>query len=289
MTTATEAPATAEAPKGPVIELIPLGNNLGRVVLTIANPVSLARFQQEYGTLLQQFQRIQQLQARIQSALTTVEREALAKVGESEVKDFNDKDGVFAKVWNFNVPVLANRQTTFINTALRLFAVVSDEEATKARAAKDFKDEQLVNRDGKNLLHTADIRGFEFVVQFDQFAKVLQARRDAFVQLTQLLANSKDEEQKKNIQKQLDETRGLLEKGNEEMAKSVGYSITHNYEVEVLESKFVFLLNQEEVNQVSSLFANAQQQAGAEAAKGVEAPKAVEAKAVEAKKVEAKK
>ena len=285
MTTAAETPATAEAPKGPVIELIPLGNNLGRVVLTIANPVSLARFQQEYGTLLQQFQRIQQLQARIQSALTTVEREALAKVGESEVKDFNEKDAVFAKVWNFNVPVLANRQTTFINTALRLFAVVSDEEAGKARAAKDFKEEQLVKRDGKNLLHTADIRGFEFVVQFDQFAKVLQARRDAFVQLTQLLAQAKDEEQKKNIQKQLDETRVLLEKGNEEMAKSVGYSITHNYEVEVLESKFVFLLNQEEVNQVSNLFANAQ----AEAAKATaEAPKA-EAPKAEAKKVEAKK
>jgi hypothetical protein len=285
MTTAAETPATAEAPKGPVIELIPLGNNLGRVVLTIANPVSLARFQQEFGTLLQQFQRIQQLQTRIQSALTTVEREALAKVGESEVKDFNEKDAVFAKVWNFNVPVLANRQTTFINTALRLFAVVSDEEAGKARAAKDFKEEQLVKRDGKNLLHTADIRGFEFVVQFDQFAKVLQARRDAFVQLTQLLANAKDEEQKKNIQKQLDETRGLLEKGNEEMAKSVGYSITHNYEVEVLESKFVFLLNQEEVNQVSSLFANAQQQQAA----GADAPKAVEAPKAEAKKVEAKK
>ncbi|MEN9815961.1 MAG: hypothetical protein RLZZ412_1943 [Verrucomicrobiota bacterium] len=285
MTTAAETPATAEAPKGPVIELIPLGNNLGRVVLTIANPVSLARFQQEFGTLLQQFQRIQQLQTRIQSALTTVEREALAKVGESEVKDFNEKDAVFAKVWNFNVPVLANRQTTFINTALRLFAVVSDEEAGKARAAKDFKEEQLVKRDGKNLLHTADIRGFEFVVQFDQFAKVLQARRDAFVQLTQLLANAKDEEQKKNIQKQLDETRGLLEKGNEEMAKSVGYSITHNYEVEVLESKFVFLLNQEEVNQVSSLFANAQQQQAA----GADAPKAAEAPKAEAKKVEAKK
>jgi hypothetical protein len=285
MTTATETPATTEAPKGPVIELIPLGNNLGRVVLTIANPVSLARFQQEYGTLLQQFQRIQQLQSRIQAALTTVEREALAKVGESEVKDFNEKDAVFAKVWNFNVPVLANRQTTFINTALRLFAVVSDEEAGKARAAKDFKEEQLVKREGKNLLHTADIRGFEFVVQFDQFAKVLQARRDAFVQLTQLFANAKDEEQKKTIQKQLDETRALLEKGNEEMAKSVGYSITHNYEVEVLESKFVFLLNQEEVNQVSSLFANAQQQQAAAA----DAPKAVEAPKAEAKKVEAKK
>jgi len=282
---ATEAPAApAEAPKGPLIEILPLGQNLARVVLTISNQASLARFQQELQTLGQHFGRLQQLQQRIQVALTTVERDALTKVAEAELKDFNEKDAVFAKVWNFNVPVLANRQTTFINTALRLFAVVSDEEAGKARAAKDFKEEQLVKRDGKNLLHTADIRGFEFVVQFDQFAKVLQARRDAFVQLTQLLANAKDEEQKKNIQKQLDETRGLLEKGNEEMAKSVGYSITHNYEVEVLESKFVFLLNQEEVNQVSSLFANAQQQAA-----GADAPKAAEAPKAEAKKVEAKK
>ena len=69
------------------------------------------------------------------------------------------------------------------------------------------------------------------------------------------------------------------------MAKSVGYSITHNYEVEVLESKFVFLLNPEEVTPVSSLFANAQQQQAA----GADAPKAVEAPKAEAKKVEAKK
>jgi ribosomal protein L12E/L44/L45/RPP1/RPP2 len=60
------------------------------------------------------------------------------------------------------------------------------------------------------------------------------------------------------------------------MAESVGYSITHNYEVEVLESKFVILLNQEEVNQVQGLFANAQQQqaaAAAAVAPAVEAPK----------------
>jgi hypothetical protein len=56
------------------------------------------------------------------------------------------------------------------------------------------------------------------------------------------------------------------------MAESVGYSITHNYEVEVLESKFVILLNQEEVNQIQGLIANAQQQQAA-AAPVVEAPK----------------
>jgi len=269
---ASETPAApAEAPKGPVIELIPLGQNLGRVVLTISNQGSLARFQQELQTLGQHFGRIQQIQQRIQAALTTVERDALNKVGEAEVKDFAEKDAVFAKVWGFNVPAVANRQATFVNTALRLFAVVSEEEAAKARADKNFKEEQLVVRGDRRLLQTAEIRGLDLVVQFDQFAKVLQARRDAAIQLTQLLKRAEKDEDKARIQTQLDQTLELLNKGNKEMAESVGYSITHNYEVEVLESKFVILLNQEEVTQVQGALANAQQQAAA--APAAEAPK----------------
>mgnify|MGYP006919622125 CR=1 len=274
---ATETPAApAEAPKGPIIELIPLGQNLARVVLTISNQGSLARFQQELQTLGQHFGRIQQIQQRIQSALTTVERDALTKVGEAEVKDFAEKDAVFAKVWGFNVPAVANRQATFVNTALRLFAVVSEEEAAKARASADFKEDQLVIRGDRRLLQTAEIRGLDLVIQFDQFAKVLQARRDAVIQLTELQKRSTNDEEKARIQTQLDQTLELLNKGNKEMAESVGYSITHNYEVEVLESKFVILLNQEEVNQVQGLFANAQQQqqqAAPAVAPAAEAPK----------------
>ena len=255
------APAQTEAPKGPVIELLPLGQNLARVVLTISNQASLARFQQEIGTLGQQFGRIQQLQQRIQSALTTVERDALIKVAEAEVKDFNDKDAIFAKTWNFSLPTLANRQTALINTALRLLAVVSDDDIAKARTDKDFKEEHLITRGDRRLLQTAEIRGLEFIVQFEQFAKVLQARRDAFLQLTELLKRATDEAQKKSIQDQLDQATELLNKGNQEMLQSVGYSLTHNYEVEILEAKFVFLLNQEEVNQVTQAIAAAQKQA----------------------------
>ena len=270
---AIETPsAPAEAPKGPTIELIPLGQNLARVVLTISNQGSLARFQQELQTLGQHFGRIQQLNQRIQSALTTVERDALVKVAEAEVKDFNEKDAVFAKVWGFNIPAVANRQSTFINTALRLLAVVSEEEAVKARTDKNFKEEQLVIRGDRRLLQTAEIRGLDLVVQFDQFAKVLQARRDAVVQLNGLLQRATNEEEKARIQTQLDQTLELLNKGNKEMVESVGYSITHNYEVEVLEAKFVILLNQDEVNQIQGLIANAQQQAQA-AAPAAEMPK----------------
>jgi len=272
----TEAPAApAEAPKGPAIEILPLGQNLARVVLTISNQASLARFQQELQTLGQHFGRLQQLQQRIQTALTTVERDALTKVAEAELKDFNEKDAVFAKVWGFNIPAIANRQSTFVNTGLRLLAVVSEEELTKARADKNFKEEQVIVRGDRRLLQTAEIRGFALVVQFDQFVKVLQARRDAFLQLTELLKRAEKDEEKARIQTQLDQTRELLEKGNKEMAESVGYSITHNYEVEVLESKFVILLNQEEVNQV---VAAAQQQAAAAPAAAAETPK-VEKKA----------
>jgi ribosomal protein L12E/L44/L45/RPP1/RPP2 len=270
---AIETPsAPAEAPKGPTIELIPLGQNLARVVLTISNQGSLARFQQELQTLGQHFGRIQQLNQRIQSALTTVERDALVKVAEAEVKDFNEKDAVFAKVWGFNIPAVANRQSTFINTALRLLAVVSEEEAAKARTDKNFKEEQLVIRGDRRLLQTAEIRGLDLVVQFDQFAKVLQARRDAVVQLNGLLQRAASAEEKTRIQTQLDQTLELLNKGNKEMVESVGYSITHNYEVEVLEAKFVILLNQDEVNQIQGLIANAQQQAQA-AAPAAEMPK----------------
>ena len=105
---------------------------------------------------------------------------------------------------------------------------------------------------------------------------MLQARRDAVIQLTELQKRSTNDEEKTRIQTQLDQTLELLNKGNKEMAESVGYSITHNYEVEVLESKFVILLNQEEVNQVQGLFANAQQQqqaAAAAIAPAAEAPK----------------
>ena len=270
---AIETPsAPAEAPKGPTIELIPLGQNLARVVLTISNQGSLARFQQELQTLGQHFGRIQQLNQRIQSALTTVERDALVKVAEAEVKDFNEKDAVFAKVWGFNIPAVANRQSTFINTALRLLAVVSEEEAAKARTDKNFKEEQLIVRGDRRLLQTAEIRGLDLVVQFDQFAKVLQARRDAVVQLNGLLQRAANAEEKTRIQTQLDQTLELLNKGNKEMVESVGYSITHNYEVEVLEAKFVILLNQDEVNQIQGLIANAQQQA-ATAAPADEMPK----------------
>ena len=270
MSTAATPEAPAEAPKGPVIEILPLGQNLGRVVLTLTGQDAIVRFQQELNAHGQQFGRLRQLQQRQQTALTTPEKDALAKVLEPEVKDFNEKDAIFARRY-FSLPLIADRQTALVNTKLRLHAVVNEEEAAKARAARDFKEEDLVVRGERRLLRVADLLSLDAIVMFERFTKELQARRDAFVQLRSMHERTTDEEEKKKLKNLLDQAAQALDKGNQEMAQSVGYSITHNYEVEVLEGKFVILLNQEEVNTVMG--AIQQQQAGQQAAAAAGAPK----------------
>lgn len=274
MSTTATPEAPAEAPKGPVIEILPLGQNLGRVALTLTGQEAIVRFQQELNAHGQQFGRLRQLQQRAQTALTTPEKDALGKVLETEVKDFTEKDGIFARRY-FSLPVIADRQTALVNTKIRLHAVVNEEEAAKARAAKDFKEEDLVVRGERRLLRVADLLSLDAIVMFERFAKELQARRDAFVQLRSLHERAGSEEEKTKLKELLDQAAQALDKGNQEMAQSVGYSITHNYEVEVLEAKFVILLNQEEVNAVMGAV---QQQAGQQAAKAAEAPKAEAAK-----------
>jgi hypothetical protein len=270
MSTTATPEAPAEAPKGPVIEILPLGQNLGRVALTLTGQEAIVRFQQELNAHGQQFGRLRQLQQRAQTALTTPEKDALGKVLETEVKDFTEKDAIFARRY-FSLPVIADRQTALVNTKIRLHAVVNEEEAAKARAAKDFKEEDLVVRGERRLLRVADLLSLDAIVMFERFAKELQARRDAFIQLRSLHERAGSEEEKTKLKELLDQAAQALDKGNQEMAQSVGYSITHNYEVEVLEAKFVILLNQEEVNAVMGAV---QQQAGQQAAKVAEAPKA---------------
>lgn len=280
MSTAATPEAPAEAPKGPTIELIPLGQNLGRVLLTLTKQEAVAGFQQELNVHGQLFARVRQLQQRIQNALTTPEKDALTKVLETEVKDFNEKDAVFARRY-FSLPLIEGRQTATVNTKLRLHAVVSEEEAAKARAGKDFKEDDLVVRGERKLLRVADLLSLDAIVLFERLAKELQARRDAFVQLRAMLERATNDEEKQKIKESLDQAGQALEKGNQEMAQKFGYSVTHNYEVEVLEAKFVILLTQEEVNTVRSAF---QQQAGQQAAAGQSA----EAVKAEAPKVEKK-
>lgn len=278
MSTTATPEAPAEAPKGPVIEILPLGQNLGRVALTLTGQDAIVRFQQELNAHGQQFGRLRQLQQRQQTALTTPEKDALAKVLETEVKDFNEKDAVFARRY-FSLPLFADRQTALVNTKLRLHAVVNEEEAIKARAAKDFKEEDLVVRGERRLLRVADLLSLDAIVMFERLTKEIQARRDAFVQLRAMHERATAEEEKKKLKDLLDQAAQALDKGNQEVAQNFGYSITHNYEVEVLEGKFVILLNQEEVNTVVGAIQQQQAVQQAAPAAAAEAPKAEAPKA----------
>ena len=267
-TEATAAPA--EAPKGPVIEIIQVGQNLVRTVLTFDIQDTLFQFHREYVGLAQQLANINNLQQRIQAAYTTVEKEALGKIAESEIKDFNEKDALFLKRWKISVGQFSNRRVEIIDTGLRLFTPTTEEEAAKAKQDPNFKPEHLKQAGDKQLLHVADVRGFDFVTRFKQFVRELQGRRDVFVQVSEALKRSTNPEEKAKLEELVKQAGEQLEKGNKEMAESVGYSILRNYEIEILEAKFVIFLSQEEVNQVLAV---QQQQAAASAPVALEAPK----------------
>jgi hypothetical protein len=268
---ATETSAApAEAPKGPVIELIPLGQNLARPILTFDIQDTLFQFHREYSGLAQQLANINSLQQRIQAAYTTVEKEALAKIAESEIKDFTEKDALFLKRWKISVAQFSNRRVDIIDTGIRLFTPATEEEVTKAKQDSGFKPEHLKQVGDKQLLHVADVRGFDFVTRFKQFVRELQGRRDVFIQVSEALKRATSPEEKAKLEELVKQAGEQLEKGNKEMAESVGYSILRNYEIEILEAKFIAFLNQEELNQV---VAAQQQQAAAAVAPAAEAPK----------------
>ena len=267
---ATEAPAApAEAPKGPVIELIQIGQSLATPVLTFDIQDTLFQFHREYVALAQQLANINNFQQRIQAAYTTVEKEALGKIAEAEIKDFNEKDSLFLKRWKISVAQYSNRKVEIIDTKLRLFTPITDEEATKTKAEPNFKAEHVKLVGDKQLLHVADIPGFNLVTRFKQFVRELQGRRDVFVQVSEALKRATNPEEKTKLEELVKQAAEQLEKGNKEMAESVGYSILRNYEIEILEAKFVMFLNQDEVNQVMA----AAQQHAAAAPVAVEAPK----------------
>ncbi len=163
----------------------------------------------------------------------------------------------------------SNRRVDIIDTGIRLFTPATEEEVTKAKQDSGFKPEHLKQVGDKQLLHVADVRGFDFVTRFKQFVRELQGRRDVFIQVSEALKRATSSEEKAKLEELVKQAGEQLEKGNKEMAESVGYSILRNYEIEILEAKFIAFLNQEEINQVLA----AQQQQAAAAPVAVEAPK----------------
>ena len=270
MTTAT-TPAAASGIKA---ERIALPSNQGPIIfeslLHINNANSVNEFATQYSALVNQFQRLQGIAQRRDQALTTAEKDALHKVLEAEVRDFDAKDSLFQKVYGFRVGAIATRPVYLSKTA-RLLLTVTDEELTKARAEKEFKEESLVTVDGKKQLVASTMSGTA-LDEFLRNAETINQQRNGLIQhKTAVDAATGDD--KKTLEESFKKAEAELIKNNEIMAKTYGFSITRNFVLDVLSAKFFVALNQEEVQKAVSA-----QQAAASPSSTTEALAAKKAK-----------
>ena len=261
----TPAPAAAEAANRPQAERSVLPGNNQPVVfeslLVFRAEKALAEFAQQFDSLRQQIGRLQGIAQRRDQALTTGEKDALSKVLEQEVRDLDSKDALFQKVYGFRVAALQNRPVKVQQTQ-RLLTPASDEELAKARAAKEFKEEEVVSRDGKPHLVLSTMTG----LAFDEFMRnyqVITARRDNLVKFKENIA-SVPAEQKEKAEAAAKEAEEQLVKENEAMFKAYGFTLTRNLALDFIEAKFFVALTSEEFQKA---------QGGAPAAKAPEAKK----------------
>jgi len=273
--TPAPAPTATEAADRPKAERIVLPVNNQPVVfeslLVFRAEKALADFGQQFDLLRQQVGRLQGLAQRREQALTTGEKDALSKVIEQEVRDLDSKDALFQKVYGFRVAALQNRPVKVQQTR-RLLTPATDEELAKARAAKEFKEEEVVTLEGKAHLVLSTMTGLAFD-EFWRNAQVMTGRRDNLAQFRQNLANL-PADQKEKAEATAKEAEEQLVKDNEAMFKTYGFTLTRNLVVDFIEAKFFVALTQEDVQKAQAAAGAAPAAKAPEARKDKPAPKA---------------
>lgn len=212
------------------------------LVCSIKTVEANRQFQQNVNVVQAQLQQVKTLRQREADAFTTVEKEAIrTKLGEVE-KQLEQNNSIMAKTYGFSIL----RQYTVEIVKTRLYTPITDEEYTKAKAEKDFKeDHYIVNENGK-FAHVATISGVAENNIFRQNVQLVQNQRQRLAQLQQAKEQTKDADAKAKLEEEFKKSEETLVKNNNDMAKTYGFSLVRNYTMEIEEAKLYMGVTDEE-------------------------------------------
>ncbi len=239
--------------------------------VTISHPETLARFTNDLEIMKQQAKRILEINQRIQSTLTSGEKDALTKVRDTELASFNEKDELFAKVYGFKVDNVAMRPHFVQNTEIQLLSPVTDEQIAEFRKNPSFKETDILARGNQKMISLCKMTG-DHIPLFERNAQIVAAQQQALIQLRAADQQTKEADAKKRIADEIAKITDILTKNAEELNKNYGI-FTNNIVFDVLVAKFWVALTQDELK---AYFERKQSdKAGAPApVAAVEAPKA---------------
>ena len=116
------------------------------------------------------------------------------------------------------------------------------DKAGKAPAAPAPQQQKLVK--------VATLKTAEANREFQANVQLLQAQRQAAVEINSAMEKEKDAKKKKELKTQLDQLMAKLNENNDKMQKAYGFSLTRNYTMEIETSHIYMLVSDEEAAKI---------------------------------------
>ncbi len=237
------------------------------LVSTIKTVAANREFQHNVGVVQAQLKAAQDYKRRIDIALTTPEKEALqVKFGEV-VKELEANNKLMAKTYGFSLE--RNYVVQIVKT--RLYTPVSDEEVKKMEErVKDNTGEKAPevitvdqkDKDGKDikakLLFIAAINGVAENDIFRQNVQLVQTQYQRLVRIKQAIDKAPAGEDKTKLEAELKKSEETLQKNNDEMIKTYGFSLMRNYTMEIEEARLYAHLSEEDLKRFNEASAAGQ-------------------------------
>jgi len=102
----------------------------------------------------------------------------------------------------------------------------------------------------QRLVRVATLSTVKANQEFQANVQLLQAQRQAAVELNTKMEQEKDAAKKKELKTQLDALLAKLNENNNAMAKAYGFSLTRNYTMEIEKSNIYMLVSDEEAAKI---------------------------------------
>lgn len=244
MTTETKSPASTSATEVDP-NLMQIDGKVFYKYLSISAQDTLARFTNDLRIMVEQAHRILHLAQRIQEAMTASEKDALTKARETELRDFNQKDAVFEKVYKFKADHVAIRPHFIQNTSIHLLTPVTDEQIDQVRKNPNFKESDIFARGNSKMVLLSTVTGGQIPV-LERNVQIVQAQQNSLIQLRAAEQSTNDPEAKKKIQEEIEKVTESLKTNADFIGKTYGI-FTNNIIFEPLMGDFWVALTKEEL------------------------------------------
>ncbi len=104
----------------------------------------------------------------------------------------------------------------------------------------------------QKLALVATLNGVKANQEFQSNVQLLQAQRQAALELTNAVSKETDAKKKKDLQAQLDVLIAKLKENNAAMEKAYGFSLSRNYTIEIEKANVYMLVTDEEAAKVEA-------------------------------------